>query len=231
VNVSAKLVVASHPITSDTLSGSVSGTLLADRTYYFSSDITINAKDTLLMQPGSKLISMGDGKTTATSPQITCNGTFISLGTADANNYITVPDDRRTFAHASGDSFDRPRPDIADCEDAGAAGLESPMGRLAGHDEAAVIQRDSAIDPGRVGFGTDEQEEKARGDVPLLGRIGRSKMHSLEQAVASPVEFRDRGLSVDLDVRCCRDAVDQIPRHRCIETVAADSQVDSPGMR
>ena len=100
VNVSAKLVVASHPITSDTLSGSVSGTLLAGRTYYFSSDITINAKDTLLMQPGSKLISMGDGKTTATSPQITCNGTFISLGTADANNYITVPDALRTFANA-----------------------------------------------------------------------------------------------------------------------------------
>jgi len=69
------------------------------------------------------------------------------------------------------------------------------------------------------------------GDVPLLGRIGRSKVHSLEQAVASPAEFRDRGLSVDLDVRCCRDAGDQIPRHRCIETVAADSQVDSPGMR
>jgi len=100
VNVSKALVVASHPITSDTLSGSVSGTLLAGRTYYFSSDITINAKDTLLMQPGSKLISMGDGKTTATSPQITCNGTFISLGTADANNYITVPDALRTFANA-----------------------------------------------------------------------------------------------------------------------------------
>ncbi|MBS1604662.1 MAG: hypothetical protein JST42_18495 [Bacteroidetes bacterium] len=100
VNVSKALVVASHPITSDTLSGSVSGTLLAGRTYYFSSDITINAKDTLLMQAGSKLISMGDGKTTATSPQITCNGTFISLGTADANNYITVPDALRSFANA-----------------------------------------------------------------------------------------------------------------------------------
>lgn len=100
VYVSPKKVTASHPITSDTLSGSISGTLLAGKTYYFSSDLTINAKDTLLMEAGSKLISLGDGKTTATSPQITCNGTFISLGTADANNYITVPDALRTFANA-----------------------------------------------------------------------------------------------------------------------------------
>ena len=100
VNVSAALVVASHPITTDTLSGSVSGTLVAGKTYYFSSDLTINAKDTLLMQAGSRLISLGDGKTTETSPQITCNGTFISLGTADNNNYITVPDALRTFSNA-----------------------------------------------------------------------------------------------------------------------------------
>ncbi|HXO75722.1 MAG TPA: hypothetical protein VN824_10815, partial [Puia sp.] len=100
VNVSAALVVASHPITTDTLSGSVSGTLVAGKTYYFRTDITINAGDTLLMQAGSRLISMGDGKTTATSPQITCNGTFISLGTADNNNYITVPDALRNFGNA-----------------------------------------------------------------------------------------------------------------------------------
>jgi hypothetical protein len=48
------------------------------------------------MQAGSKLIALGDGKSTATSPQITCNGTFISLGTADANNYVTVVDSLRT---------------------------------------------------------------------------------------------------------------------------------------
>ena len=100
VYVSPAKVVASHPITTDTLSGSVSGTLVAGKTYYFSSDITINAGDTLLMQAGTKLISMGDGKTTATSPQITCNGTFISLGTEDNNNYITVPDALRKFSNA-----------------------------------------------------------------------------------------------------------------------------------
>jgi hypothetical protein len=92
VYVSPKRVDASHPITSDTLKGAVSGTLLSGRTYYFSSDISVNANDTLLLQAGSRLIAIGDGKTTATSPQITCNGTFISLGTSDNNNYITVPD-------------------------------------------------------------------------------------------------------------------------------------------
>ena len=95
VNVSAALVEASHPITSDTLSGAVAGTLLSGKTYYFSTDITINAGDTLLMQPGSKLIAIGDGKTPATSPQITCNGSFVSLGTSSQQNYITVPDSMR----------------------------------------------------------------------------------------------------------------------------------------
>jgi hypothetical protein len=93
-------VEASHPITTDTLTGAVAGTLLSGKTYYFSSDITVNAGDTLLMQPGSTLIAIGDGVKTETSPQITCNGTFISLGTAQDNNYITVPDDQRTPANA-----------------------------------------------------------------------------------------------------------------------------------
>ncbi|HEY4107378.1 hypothetical protein [Puia sp.] len=98
VNVSPAQVSASHPITSDSLTGSVSGTLLSGKTYYFSSDITINQGDTLFMQPGSRLIAIGDGKTTATSPQITCNGSLISIGSADSNNYITVPDNLRDAA-------------------------------------------------------------------------------------------------------------------------------------
>jgi len=100
VNISPAKISGSHPITSDTLQGAVTGTLLSGKTYYFSSDITINQGDTLLMQPGSKLIAIGDGLTTATSPQITCNGSFISLGTADNNNFITVPDNMRDADHA-----------------------------------------------------------------------------------------------------------------------------------
>jgi len=98
VKISTAVISAGQTITSDTLTGSVKGTLGTGKTYYFRADITINAGDTLLMQAGSKLIALGDGKSTATSPQITCNGTFISLGTADANNYITVTDSLRTTA-------------------------------------------------------------------------------------------------------------------------------------
>ena len=98
VNISPAKISGSHPITSDTLTGTVKGTLQSGRTYYFSADITINQGDTLLMQAGSRLIAIGDGKTTATSPQITCNGSFISLGAEDNNNFITVPDNLRTTA-------------------------------------------------------------------------------------------------------------------------------------
>lgn len=99
LNVSPKEIDASHPITSDTLVGAVEGTLLTGKTYYFSTDITVNAGDTLYMQPGSRLLAVGDGTVTH-SPQITMNGTFISLGTSDNQNYITVPDAQRTAANA-----------------------------------------------------------------------------------------------------------------------------------
>lgn len=93
--VSPPVQLESHPITSDTVSGAIKGTMLSGHTYYFRSDLTINAGDTLYMQAGSKLIAIGDGKTTETSPQITCLGTFISIGTSDKQNFITIPDSIR----------------------------------------------------------------------------------------------------------------------------------------
>lgn len=83
-------VQAGNIITTDTLSGSIKGTLLSGKTYYFASNITVNGGDTLLMQAGSKLIALGDGKTADTGPEIFVHGTFISLGTQDDQNYITV---------------------------------------------------------------------------------------------------------------------------------------------
>lgn len=99
VNISTANISAGQTITTDTLTGSVKGTLLTGKTYYFKSDITINQGDTLLLQEGTKLLAIGDGKSTATSPQITCNGTFISLGTSTNHNFITVPNDQRTTAN------------------------------------------------------------------------------------------------------------------------------------
>lgn len=95
VDISTARISAGQFITTDTLTGTIKGTLQSGKTYYFSSDIVINAGDTLLMLEGSKLIALGDGKSTATSPQITCNGTFISLGTPNNHNFITVANDLR----------------------------------------------------------------------------------------------------------------------------------------
>lgn len=90
VNISKPHVNLGQEITSDTLSGSIKGTLLSGKTYYFRNNIVINAGDTLLAQEGVKLIAMGDGSSYDKSPQITVNGTFISLGTQDKPNFFTV---------------------------------------------------------------------------------------------------------------------------------------------
>ncbi|HEY1200226.1 MAG TPA: hypothetical protein VGE79_04550, partial [Niastella sp.] len=71
VDISTARISAGQTITTDTLSGTIKGTLQSGKTYYFKSDIIINAGDTLLMLEGSKLIALGDGKSTTTSPQIT----------------------------------------------------------------------------------------------------------------------------------------------------------------
>ncbi len=90
VNISQPLVQTANAITSDTLKGTVKGTLLTNKTYYFRSDITVNDGDTLLLQSGVHLIAIGDGLTPATSPEIFMHGTFISLGTQANPNFITV---------------------------------------------------------------------------------------------------------------------------------------------
>ena len=100
VDISKPNISAGQGITSDTLSGTVKGTMLTGHTYYFRNDITVNAGDTLLMQPGVTLISLGTGGSAINSPQITVNGTFISLGTQDQPNYITTLPSNRTRANA-----------------------------------------------------------------------------------------------------------------------------------
>ncbi|MES2275038.1 MAG: hypothetical protein V4592_03385 [Bacteroidota bacterium] len=100
VNISKPTVEAGAAITSDTLKGSVKGTMVSGKTYYFKSDVTVNNGDTLLMQSGVKLIAIGDGTSAAKSPQLTIYGTFISLGTQTDPNWITVPDAQRIQANA-----------------------------------------------------------------------------------------------------------------------------------
>ncbi|HEY4786137.1 MAG TPA: hypothetical protein VIH57_08805 [Bacteroidales bacterium] len=73
-------------ITTDTLSGSVKGTMESGKSYYFASQVTINAGDTLLMQNGVKLLSLNP------NAQLIVKGVFISLGTKDKPNWITGKD-------------------------------------------------------------------------------------------------------------------------------------------
>ena len=66
------------------------GTMLAGKTYHIMSDVTINEGDTLYLQPGVKVLIHGDGKSPATSPAFLVNGTLVSDGNKDAQNWFTV---------------------------------------------------------------------------------------------------------------------------------------------
>ena len=82
-----KAVISTPPVTvgatvSDTLSGgTVKGTMASGKTYTIKRDLTVNAGDTLLLQPGVTL-KIARGKT------ILVKGAFISLGTQTSPNYI-----------------------------------------------------------------------------------------------------------------------------------------------
>lgn len=104
-DISQPLIQSGNVITSDTLKGTIKGTLLSGKTYYFSSDITVNDGDTLLMQNDVRLIALGDGKTWQTSPEIIMHGTFISLGTQDKPNYITVKNSADLHTQASQQTY------------------------------------------------------------------------------------------------------------------------------
>lgn len=105
VNISQAVVKTANPITSDTLSGTLKGTLLKGKTYYFKSNLTVNDGDTLLLQEGVHLIALGDGKTAATAPEILVHGTFISLGTKQNPNFITVKNTDDLHAQAAQQNY------------------------------------------------------------------------------------------------------------------------------
>ncbi|MBI1307733.1 MAG: hypothetical protein GC181_14110 [Bacteroidetes bacterium] len=73
-------------ISSDTLSGSVKGTMESGKTYYFKDQVIVNAGDTLVMQSGVKLLSLSP------NAQLIVKGAFVSLGTKDHPNWITGVD-------------------------------------------------------------------------------------------------------------------------------------------
>ncbi len=66
------------------------GTMLAGKTYHIMSDVTINEGDTLYLQPGVKVLIHGDGLSPETSPAFYVNGSIVSDGSKDAENWFTV---------------------------------------------------------------------------------------------------------------------------------------------
>jgi hypothetical protein len=68
---------------SQPLCGAINGTMETGKTYTISCDVTVNAGDTLLIQPGVR-INMAPAAT------IVVKGTLLSLGTKDKPNWITV---------------------------------------------------------------------------------------------------------------------------------------------
>ncbi len=67
-------IPASHPITSDTISGFVKGTLLSGKTYYITGDVTVKPGDTLSAQSGANVV-VSDGH------QVLVQGTLYLVGT------------------------------------------------------------------------------------------------------------------------------------------------------
>ncbi len=96
VQVSKPPISIGQSISKDTLHGPLKGTMLAGKTYYMDSDIIVNAGDTLFAQEGVTLIVLGK---TSYYPEIQLYGTFISMGTADKPNYLTVLPALRTYAN------------------------------------------------------------------------------------------------------------------------------------
>ena len=81
-SVSTPVIPPSHPITSDTLSGYINGTLTANKTYYLKDSIIVKSGDTLLFQSGVKL------QVISPTGEIFIRGVIISNGTQSSPNYI-----------------------------------------------------------------------------------------------------------------------------------------------
>lgn len=83
-------------ITAETVNlvGQMEGTLLSGNTYFLTGDLIIPEGKEIVAQAGVTIIAVGDGS--EFGPEITCHGTFVSLGTQSNPNLFTVPEELRT---------------------------------------------------------------------------------------------------------------------------------------
>ena len=83
-SISVKQTQIGALITGDTLCGTLKGTMVSGKTYLLTCPVTVNAGDTLLMQRGVTINVVNP------AAYILVQGAFISLGTKDSANWITV---------------------------------------------------------------------------------------------------------------------------------------------
>jgi hypothetical protein len=77
-------IVVAHPITKDTLSGSIVGTMTKGKTYFVTDDIVVNPGDTLNIQEGVKVIMLNP-------VSFVIGGVFKCIGTQDKPILFTGP--------------------------------------------------------------------------------------------------------------------------------------------
>jgi len=88
--ISAPAYSVGKPITGDTLyTGSYKGYLQQGKTYYLDGNVTINATDTLVVQPGVKVYVLGNYG-------FIIKGALLSLGTSASPVWFTLPDVNKT---------------------------------------------------------------------------------------------------------------------------------------
>jgi hypothetical protein len=99
IDIAAPVQTVGQAFSGDTLRSPIKGTI-AGRTapYYMISDVTVNDGDTLLLQPGVKILVIGKPKSPGTFGQATnnpgfiVNGVLLSLGTKTAPVVMTISD-------------------------------------------------------------------------------------------------------------------------------------------
>ncbi len=102
VQVSAPLFKVGQAVSTKTpLSGSIKGTLLSDSTYKVGGDVFINENDTLVIQPGAKIIFPGNAPYC-----FVVKGSLLSLGTEAKPIYFTVPTAVRTDVYGADPTTD-----------------------------------------------------------------------------------------------------------------------------
>ncbi len=102
--VSVAYYQSGKPIDATTTGGAVKGTMLTNTTYRITTDLIVNAGDTLVIQPGVK-IYMGAADPAKNAGNAVTNlivhGTLLSLGTKESPIYFTVENQAKTDVPAA----------------------------------------------------------------------------------------------------------------------------------